>query len=346
MTAIPTENPFYPVADTNIRLDRVSAFGTLGTEIPEGLTAAEVMKHAGLSGWNIRKRPAFTLDEEGRRVPMTGRFGVIRDVPGEERPAFLGDVGSAYSIVQNEDHISFLDTLVEEAGANYTNAGTMWGGKGVFIAMRLPGYMLIGGQDEVDMNLVAINTHNGSKSFMLMATPERVACANQLNVATRRASNVFKIRHTQGLEKSGLIEKAREALDLTFTYIDSAREEFERMAQTTLTQAKFEAIIQAEFGPTEDMAPAAVTRAENKIGQIQHLFAEAQTNDGIRDTVWAGFNALTEWSDHYAPTRGDDRDGSRATHALMGNAAKDRALELMLEQVPATHGVTLASTRL
>lgn len=318
------------MSDTNLVL-RQSASAALGVDLPANLTASEVMEYAGLANWNLRKTPAFTIDPvSGDQVLMTGRNAVIGDIPGSKRPTFMGDVGDTYSIVQNEQHADFLDTLVDESGAHFTNAGTMYDGKMVIIAMRLPGHIMVGGVDQVDTEIVAINSHNGSTSFTLMATPVRVACFNMLNAARKQASNIYRVRHTRGIE--GLVEQARGALDLTFKYLDDFQAQAERMIQTTMTQAQFEAIIQKEFGADRDAAPAVQTRAEHKIGQMQHLFAEAATQDGIRDTAWAGYNAITEWSDHYAPTRGD-KEISRAQNAIMNPAFKTRALDLMLGTV-------------
>lgn len=323
------------IQDTNLVL-RQTAFGTLGVPVGEAYTAAEVMEHAGLSGWNLRKSPAFTIDADtGKRVQMTDRFAVIRDVPGsgDDRATYVGDVGKNYRIVQNEEHIEFLDTLVDESGAHFSNAGTLWGGKGVFISMTLPGTMVIGGVDQVNMEVAALNSHDGATSFTLMTTPVRVACMNMLNMATKHDTNIYRVRHTQGLDKKGLVQQAREALDLSFKYLDSAQVEFEQMIQTTLTEARFNEIITKEFGPGKDASPHAVTRAEAKIGQLQHLFTTAATQENIRGTVWAGFNALTEWNDHYAASRGEDRGAARATAAITNPLFKERARALMMAAV-------------
>lgn len=105
------------------------------------------------------------------------------------------------------------------------------------------------------------------------------------------------------------------------------------MIQTTMTQAKFEAIIEAEFGAPEDASKAAVTRADKRIAELSELFADAHTQEGIRETAWAGFNALTEWADHFSPTRGTERDEARAVKAILDPSFKVRARELMMAQV-------------
>lgn len=310
---------------------RTMGWHTLGQLLPEEFTAEQAMEFGKLGGWDVRKTPAFTIDEKtGLTVPMAGCFATVRDNPVRQGQVdFLGYVGNSYKIVQNEDHAEFLNTLVDESGAHFDTAGAINGGRTVFITMKLPGHMMVGGSDQVDLHIAAVNTHDGTGSFAIMVTPVRIVCENTLNCAYANHSNIFRIRHTSGLHHS-LASKAREVLDMTFNYADAFQQEAEKLINTTMTFAQFEAIIEKEFGAPEDAAAASHTRANQKIEEICELFTEAQTQDGIRDTAWAGFNALTEWNDHFAPTRGDDRDNSRAAKAIFDPAFKNRALELML----------------
>ena len=310
---------------------RTMGWHQLGELLSEAFTAEQAMEHGKLGGWDVRKAPAFTTDPKtGLTIPMPGRNAVIRNNPVRlGQIDFLGDVGDSYVIVQNEAHAEFLNTLVDESGAHFDTAGAINGGRTVFITMKLPGHMLIGGKDQVDLYISAVNTHDGSASFVLMVTPVRIVCENTLNCAYGNNSGIFRIRHTSGLHH-GFAAKAREALDLSFDYADEFQREAEQLINTTMTFAQFEAIIEKEFGAPEDASAAAVTRANTKIEEISSLFAEAQTQDGIRDTAWAGFNALTEWNDHFAPTRGDDRDNARAAKAIFDPSFKNRALDLML----------------
>lgn len=306
------------------------AWHMLGETLDHSFTAEEAMEHGHLGGWNVRTSPAFTI-VDGKRIQMAGRNAVVRDNPvNKGQIDFLGDVGDSYKIIQNEDHAGFLNTLVDESGAHFDTAGALYGGRQVFLSMRLPGHINIGGVDPVENYIAAINSHDGSMSFTLMVTPVRIVCANTLNLAFQNKSNVFRIRHTSGVQN--YLGQAREALDFSFKYLDGFQEQAERLINTTLTQAQFEEIIEREFGAGDDASQAAQTRADKRIEEMQELFAEAQTQDGIRDTAWAGLNALTEWADHFSPTRGDDRETSRAMKAILDPSFKNQALRLMLAQ--------------
>lgn len=307
------------------------AWHRLGTVVPqEGLTAAEVMDLAHLGGWNVRKRPLFTEDEEGNTLVVPDRVAIVRDNPIRKGQVdVIAPAGKDYGIIQNEQHAQFLDTLVDESGAHFTTAGALYeNGRQVFITMKLPGHISIGG-DRVDNYIAAVNSHDGSLAFSVMVTPVRVVCANTLNFALGNHSHMFRVRHTSNALK-GAAQAARDALDMTFEYLDDFQEIGRQLLDQTMTQSRFEEMIEKEFGAGEDASAATVTRSLKRIEKLEELFAEAQTQEGIRDTKWAAVNALTEWWDHHSPTRGDDADTVRARKALLSTRFKNHALKLVM----------------
>lgn len=308
----------------------LSPIERLGTRLDGLFTAEEAMEHGHLGGWNVRKWPALAVDpDSGLRIPKPGRVDIVRDNPiVKGQIDFLGETGAGYHIVQNEAHADLLNHLVDESGANFELAGATDDGRRVFISMKLPGHINIGGIDPIENSLLAINSHDGSMSFTLVVLPIRYACKNVLNCNFSSVPNMMRVRHTSGAE-TNLRTEARQALDMSFEYLDGFQEEANRLLDKTLTQSRFEEIITREFGAGEDASRAAITRAENKIAKMNELFADAMTQDGIRETAWAGFNALTEWADHYSPTRGDDRENARAAKAIFEPSFKNRALQLM-----------------
>lgn len=308
------------------------AWHRLGQVIDKkGLTAAEALEYAHLSNWNVRKYPLAVCLPDGTYLPMPGRAGTVRDNPIRKGQIdVIGDVGEDYGIIQNEEHIGFLDALVHESGAHFATAGALdASGRRVFVSMRMPGHVMIGGVDPVDNYIAAINSHDSGSAFVLMVTPVRIVCANTLNMAFQNHSHIFKVRHTANATKGAVIA-AQEALEMSFKYLDGFQEEANRLIDTEFTTAQFEALIAEAFGPKEDAAKATVTRAEAKMEQMLELFAEAGTQEGIRETKWAAVNALTEWYDHHSPVKGDDPEQRRAENALLAPKFKNDALALVL----------------
>lgn len=314
---------------------RQDAWHQLGTVLPDAFDAASALEYGHLGGWNLRKQPIFTMDENGNRINVPGRFAVLRDNPVEAgKVDVLGDVGEKYQIAHNEELVGLLDTLVDESGAHFETAGAIDGGKRVFVTMKLPGHIKVGGVDRIDNYIAAMTSHDGATATQIMVTPIRVVCQNTMNLALKNQVSTFKVRHTSTISKV-LLQQARESLEFTFDYLDEFQAEADRLINTTLTESRFEEIIAKSFGAPKDAGMATVTRANKKIAQLQHLFSDSMTHEGLRNTAWAGLNALTEWYDHFAPVRGegDAELAARSRKALLDPQFKDRALAMMMAEV-------------
>jgi len=306
---------------------REDAWHKLGTTLPDAFTAEDAMDIGHLGGWNVRKAP-LTLhdaspddDAEVAILDVPDRWATVRTNPINGRTDYLGVVGKSYSPIQNEEHCELLNALVGESGAHFDTAGALCGGRQVFITMKLPETMLIGGVDQLDVYIAALNSHDGTSAFRLMTTPVRIVCANTQAAALRDNSGVFSIRHTTGA-KSAILE-ARRSLGLTFKYLEDFQAEADKMIQETLTEADFHQIITDNFGP-EDSANATSRLLKSwaeEEATLMSLFADAQTNAGIRNTVWSGYQTCVEYLDHFAPARGDDVALARATRNLFGQDA-------------------------
>jgi phage/plasmid-like protein (TIGR03299 family) len=312
---------------------REDSWHHLGTILPDTFTAEDAMKHGLLGGWNLRKTALHT-EVAGHKLLIPRMYAVVRDNPVIKKQVdVLGTVGESYTIMQNESLAHLLNLLVDESGAHFETAGAIDGGRKVFITMKLPGNIRIGGVDRVDNYIAVMTSHDGSTSTVFMVTPVRVVCENTLNFALQGSPNMFRVRHTIGADRI-MIQQARESLDFTFDYLEGFQEQAERLINTTLTQSSFEEIIAKNFGAPDDAPNSTITRTENKLDQMAQLFADAQTQEGIRNTAWAGLNALTEWYDHFSPVRGASEntgteDILRSRKALLDPSFKNDALRLM-----------------
>lgn len=314
-------------------VSRSSAWHQLGVAVGAAFTAEDAMQLGHLGGWNVRKSPMFTKDENGNELLVPNKNAVLRDNPIVKGQVDVigSNVSDNFQIIQNEEHAEFLNTLVDESGAHFETAGALNGGSRVFLTMKMPGHMLVGGVDMVESNIAVLNDHSGAMSFTMMITPVQVVCQNTLNLALKNNSNIFRIKHTQGASLA--VSQARHALDLTFDYLDEFQAQADRLINTSLSSAQFEEIIRKEFGLEDDAPTAARTRVEKKILKIQELFDEAETVESKRNTAWGGLAALTEYADHFSETRGTDENGSRARKSLFVPEFKNRSLDLMLSLV-------------
>jgi phage/plasmid-like protein (TIGR03299 family) len=315
------------------------AWHRLGVLTLGAMTARRALEKAHLTGWQVRKRELQTapiLTEDGflPGQPIPGQYATVRTSPWTGKEEVLGVVGSRYHVIQNEEHTDMLDRLVDVSGAYYETAGALRGGREVFVSMKLPEQIKIGDVDDIDLYITALNSHDGSSPYRVLAAPIRVECANTQAAAIAMARQSFSIRHTSGAASQ--IAAAREALGLTYRYMEAFQQEAEQMIQQTITDAAFNEIVKDLFPePEAGSRPSTVTRWKDTMDSLNHLFSDASTNANIRGTRWAAYQSVTEHIDHYAVTsrvpEGMTIHTARAMRALGAPAVavKERAFDLL-----------------
>lgn len=342
---------------------REDAWHKLGQIVGTGMTVMEAMQYAHLGGWNVRKEALIIpgqkieyVDENTGRdavrytpdVPVTGKFGVVRDNPITGKRDYLGVVGNDYTPIQNEDNAEFLQTVTDEFGATIETAGSLGGGADVFITMKLPQTMTVttgnGGQDVTELYLAALNNHTGSSAFRLILTPIRIVCRNTQQWALRSAKSVWSVRHT--VNATQRVQVARETLGLAFNTIDTIDAEFQRMANEQYTLAEAETFVNAlvDVDGVDPESQAAVQR-KNRADAILNLFQNSPTIQNIAGTRYAMYNAVTEYVDWFAGVRGVGGNATEAqkqemrayrTIQALGNNTSLKAVAFDKLRVPAS----------
>ncbi|MFE9604558.1 DUF932 domain-containing protein [Streptomyces hokutonensis] len=301
-----------------------SAWHKLGTVTEGAMTAEEAMSLASLSGWNVRLLPltATEITPDGTTpVEVPEHFASARTHPKTGRTQTLGVVGTDYFPVQNEEHAEFLNLLSDESGAHFETAGSLRDGRQVFLTMKLPQSLTIGGNDAVDLYIAAINSHDGSSAFRIITTPVRVVCANTARAAIAGARSSFVVRHTAGAKAR--IAQARSALGLTARYAEEFEKAAQRMIQAEMTLSELKSVVDEMWPVQDNDSPRKKTNQRQRWGTISNLFEIADTQAGIRGTRWAGYNALTEYANHVAPAQGKtdaEKAVARAERVISGAA--------------------------
>jgi len=311
---------------------RQDAWHKLGVTLDSNFTAQQALEEAHLANWNVRKLPiAFWSDETGDPVDIESRFATVYDNPLTKKVTYLGVVGSYYEPIQNEANVELLDAIVDESGAHFETAGSLQNGKRTFVSMKLPTTMLIGGQDPVDLYLMAMNSHDGTSNFQFAVTPIRVVCANTLRVALKNARSTFSIRHT-GSAKF-VLQEARDTLDLTFAYAGEFQEMADRMIEESYTTAKFDEMITLAFDMQDPKTKRKQTLVENQRESLMDLWNNSPTMKDIKGTRWGAYQAVTEYVDHFMDIKGEKnketRSASRTITSPIIAKIKNRSFELV-----------------
>ena len=128
----------------------------------------------------------------------------------------------------------------------------------------------------------------------------------------------FKLRHTATVE--GKIQVAREALGLTFKYMDNFEAEAKALFETAVTDLEFNKIITAIYPKPDEINKQGLTVWSNKIDLVNDLYFDSPTNANIKGTAWGVFNTLTERLDYF---RGERKTKNGAQNKLANASGFD-----------------------
>lgn len=306
----------------------------LGTKTENPLSTAEEMLEASGLLWDVVKTP-MTTRFGGADVIVPNTWANVRQSDG----SVLGVVGDAYQILQNRAAFAFADNLVDSGAAKYETAGSLFGGRRVFLSMEIPeGVKVPGDEGSVKPYILVTNSHDGSSPVIGAVVMVRVVCNNTLTAALAGAKRTFRVRHTGSLE--GKIAAAREALGVTFTYIDTFSEIAGRLAMTKVTEKQIDKILEAAFPiPETQKNPDRIEQSD--FWKVRDLYRETENLDPIRGTAWGLLQAVGEYVDHVQDFHGRrfaDVDVRMDSIVYDGPAAirKQKVLDLLspLAKVP------------
>lgn len=270
-------------------LERGVPWHGLGTPVREALTSEEAFIAAGLD-WSVEKEPLFLADGTQAKE----HFAIVRTTDR----SVLGVVGPDYTPFQNREAFAFVDALLGE-GCRYDTAGSLRGGKIVWVLARLPEDVEILG-DKTEQYLCFSTAHDGSRAVTAVVTPVRVVCANTLSLALGRAQRKWSVRHTTGM--SARVDEARRQLDLVRVYMRSLQEEADRMANTKMTDDEWVKLVEELLPIPEDAGERAVARI---IAEREQLYAMMwdPTVKPFEETQWGAVQAVSDFEQHRPPRR-------------------------------------------
>jgi phage/plasmid-like protein (TIGR03299 family) len=324
-----------PDGSTAFVTARRPAWHHLGTVTADCLTAAQVITTAHLGGWDVRKIPVTgqdtTTDRSGLgtvEVPAPDKAMTVRTNPVTGATDYLGVVGRDYTPVQNEACAELLDLLIDASGGHFETAGSLHGGRRVFVTLKLPDGIQVAGIDDLDLYLALSTSHDGSCALRVDATPVRVVCANTQRLSLKRSVGHYTFRHTTNITTK--ITQARQAIGISYAYADAFTAEATRMIDTQLSVDTFRSVCDQLWpAPPRDAPARTVNNHRRRDATLTYLFTEAATQQNVRGTAWAGWQAITEYLDHLAPAASPQRRAERVLTSTTVAAIKQNAHDLL-----------------
>lgn len=281
----------------------------LGKVIESAANSAEAIGLAGLD-WKVEQWPLTAFGPTGHRVDAVGEVANVRT----DTNAILGLVSDSYRVFQNVECFDFMDALVGEKLAMYETAGSLFGGKRIWMLASIPKEYRAGSEDVVKPYVLLVNSHTGNRALRMIPTTVRVVCNNTLNLALGEAGSGegLSITHHPNLDQR--VAEARAKLGIIVARFDDFDAELHAMIAEELNVARarqyFETVL-----PESDTVRGE-TKRDEIIGQMMANFDnERNTLPGIKHTAWAAYNAVSEYADHQKDFRGRD-DAAKANNRL------------------------------
>lgn len=296
----------------------------LGQRLTDAPNVSEAIKQAGLD-WFVKTVPLQTI---GTNTPVPAR-ATVRESDG----SILGVVGERYHVLQNSDAFKFFDPMVESGLVTLETAGSLQNGKRVWILARIGGDsdMDIIKGDAVRKFIMLSNSHDGTLAVRVGFTPVRIVCANTLAMAhTDGQSAIVRLRHHSSVARN--LDALREAMNLANQSFEATADQFRLLAQRQINANDLRKFVKIVLGHEHTEDKDLSTRTQNQIDTIETLFVGGRGADlpGVRGTVWAAYNAVTEFLSHAANSNGDKRYASLwfGENAKRNQLALDVALKL------------------
>src|SRR5262249_17114618 len=309
----------------------------LGVVIESAVSSAEAIKLAGLD-WTVEKW-ALRAVRQSFDVPVDGWFATVRS----DTRAVLGMVSAQYKVLQNVEAFAFMDQAIKEGEAMWETAGSLNGGRRVWMLARIPQSVEVMKGDEVKPYALLCNGHDGGLAVHILPTTTRVVCNNTLNLALDQSGGKeLWIRHSHSLK--GKVELAKRHLGIIGMRVGQFEKQAQALARVSMKGTEVSSYVE-KFFPTK-MKPnfsdgaallESITNGQHArsdvvrdllaghYGETERIAKRNQgileqiidnfENDPARGTAWGAYNAVSEYADHQARYKSAD---SRLNSAWFG----------------------------
>jgi phage/plasmid-like protein (TIGR03299 family) len=282
------------------------------------VTSEEMIVKSGLD-WEVGTMDLFTKSsgEISFEIPVPDMKAIVR----LSDYSVLGVTGNRFTPVQNRNSFNFFDTIVGEKRACYHTAGSLLGGKKIWILASIPTPMVVGKNDVLEKYLLLSNAHDGKHALEMLATNTRVCCCNTLAIALAegRAKSHFRITHSNSVQDK--LKQAEYSFAAAEKFYLMFNEHANIMAKYQYSPFQLKELVEKLFPNDENDEVSKKT--QEKRDKIVYLYENGKGSDiqDIRGSAWNAVNAVSEFTDHYMSYRGKDKEDRRLNSIWYGNAA-------------------------
>jgi phage/plasmid-like protein (TIGR03299 family) len=307
---------------------RVPAWHGLGLIIEDAPNSADALRIAGLD-WQVKMGDAMLQTPDGQLI-KTDKKVTYRDSDN----AILGvGMSENYTIVQNNEAFAFTDELIGTGDVRYETAGSLDGGKKVWMLAQMPDFSVLG--DKMESYLLFSNSHDGSSSVKVTMTNIRVVCQNTLQMALSGAKRQWSFVHKGDF--AAKVHEAQVTLANANKYNELFVEEAERVAKMKISGEQLKKFMDFMF-PIEDDGEYTERKAKNQM-YLREAFLKAHNMDDLGNIKWTAYglyNAASDFITHTEPLRKTSTYQERLLGSFIsGNVFLDKTYDYILDQFAA-----------
>lgn len=273
-------------------------------------SAAAAMAMAGLD-WTVEQRKLYTQYDDVEWIELTEHMANVRVTDGK----VLSVTSPSYEILQPVEAFAWLDSLTDAGEIEYHTAGSLDGGKKIWVLARLNNADFDAARgDQWKSYLLFLTGFDGATSTRVLFTTIRVVCANTLAMAlSKDGKGAFRQRHTKG--QYAALEGLRDSI----LGVRNEVKEFGSFVQHLGTvQVTEEAVV--DFA--KYVIPGDSKRTDNRRTTLRDLIEGGVGQDLAGVTAQSLLNGATEYATWYSGSKKTTQQDRWKSLTTNGSAAQ------------------------
>lgn len=289
-------------------------------------TKDEILEDGEIN-YEVEKVDQFiTVDEEGGES-----FKIInpftRAVYRPSTQKIIGTVGVKFGLIQNSEVVDFADVFSVNGDAEFHAAIAPNLGERIFILMKQPQWVDLGGGDSIHSYFCITSAHDGTGCFN--AIPLYLRSVGQLVITPPYTSSALKIKHTKNAMDR--LSKSKALIMKLGEYFEDYTDSFKNFATLKLTDERARDYFKL-------LVPGDKTRSENVRERLWDLYKISGAGCKLptcQDTLLGAMMAVMENAEYYSTVKESqlkDQVAARIHSRLSGSAAELKARAILVSQ--------------
>lgn len=281
------------------------------------------------------------LNWEVSKVDLYSSYGTtVKDYYGimrHDNNEVLGVVGKGYIPLQNSEAFNLFDPLISSGFLEYETAGALGKGEIIWVLVKIKekGSFEACKGDEINKYLLLSNSHDGQSAVNVKFTPIRVVCQNTLSFALDQGETT-RIKHITSMKQQ--LDDVQVAVENICNIYSGVEEKYKLMAKHQISNAKVNEYFDYLYPVIDEKlikTQSQYIKRKINVGIQNKLIRNFEEGFGVKElgiegTLWAAYNAVTEFIDHPIDYKLGDNKLLKRIWFGDGEAVKKRAYTLAI----------------